>query len=522
MEQTQDKIGKYRLVRHLATGGMAEIWLAEQEGPGGFHRQLVIKRILPHLAQDKLFTQMFLDEARTVAQLTHPNIGQISDLGEEEGAYFIAMEYIEGLDLLELIRHTYEAGERVPLDMAVYMMTQLLSALDYAHNFVDREGRALDIVHRDVTPHNLLVSNDGVVKLVDFGVARAKENRAKTQSGGVKGKFAYMAPEQIQAAGDLDHRADLFGAGVTFYELLTGLKPFGDDLQAVNAILNQEMPDPRAHRPDLPERLLSILRFALAKDRAQRYQSAHDMLEDLEEVARAIGLRLSSRELSIFVKKAQGKITQPVSSTPTGPRVMASPHDSSQISETIVHTLSGTNPGARLPQTNPGDPPPLSGPITPHPPLPQPSGGHERPGVVGQGTKVTMSMAAQEVVKEARSNKVLVMAFFGLVLALGIAGLVITGIVLRNPKGPAAEIIPHSGPVANPSALMHEDGHLIFLSSPTPAKVFYKGEYVGDTRLSTPLRKGEYEITLESADGTQVTRTFKVERSLQTFDFSVD
>ena len=521
MEQTHKQLGKYALLEHIATGGMAEIWLASQQGPGGFHKQLVIKRILPHLAQDRTFTQMFLDEARTVAQLAHPNVGQIFDLGQEDDAYFIAMEYIEGADLNDLVTSTYAQGERIPLGIVLYMMTQLLGALEYAHSFVDREGRYLQIVHRDVTPHNVIVSYDGVVKLVDFGVAKATQNRSKTQSGGIKGKFAYMAPEQINAVADLDLRADIFGAGVSLYEMLTGVKPFGDELFAVNAILNAPMPDPREHRPDLPEALVRILELALAKDRASRYQNAHDMAEDLEDLARASALRLSQRDVANFVRSASGKEPAHTSSTGIGPRALgpqSEAADDADLSDTYTVPAIGTNPGEPLvPQTGPNDVvdtlgDTMSSPAVGPPPPAEDVASQERG---GQSVQNTVTMAAQEVVTTARSNKTLVAAFAGLLLALILAGGLVTLIVLGDDSGQVAPL--EQGPVANPNALMHEDGHLVFIRAPKDTKVYYEGEFIGRGTIQTTLRKGSYPLALESPKGTSATQ-IKVERSMQTFE----
>src|SRR5690606_14435031 len=214
--EQEQKLGKYTLLRKIAQGGMAEIFLATQHGAGGFQKQLVIKRILPHLADDKKFVEMFLDEARIAAQFNDPNIVQIYDLGEADGQYFIAMEYIDGHDLSQIIERAMEFGKRVPGPIAAKIIRDGLNGLHYAHTFRDPQtGEALKLVHRDISPQNLLVNNRGVVKLVDFGVAKAKPSSSKTQTGAVKGKFSYMAPEQI-AGETLDARCDIFAIGIVF------------------------------------------------------------------------------------------------------------------------------------------------------------------------------------------------------------------------------------------------------------------------------------------------------------------
>ncbi len=258
------QLGKYTLKRQLATGGMAEIWLGEQRGPGGFTKELVVKRILPHLANDEKFVQMFLDEARLAAQLTHPNIVQIFDLGEADGSYFIAMEYIRGHDLAQL----REAGRAMgaPLDWlaAARIVADACAGLDYAHNFADSRGRPMNLVHRDVSPQNILVSDQGAVKLVDFGVAKAATSTHKTQTGAVKGKFAYMSPEQIRGE-KLDGRSDLFAMGIVLFELLTGRRPFGADseLMALTAIMHHPAPDVQEINPNIPQPLRDVVAKAL-------------------------------------------------------------------------------------------------------------------------------------------------------------------------------------------------------------------------------------------------------------------
>ncbi len=304
MEATKT-LGKYTLVRHLATGGMAEIWLAEQAGPGGFAKELVIKQILPHLAKDDQFTRMFLDEARLAAQLSHPKIAQIYELGKFDEQYFIAMEFIDGVDLSDVIEMAAAKGRPIPFNIVTKIVMDVLEALDYAHDYTGRDGEPFNLVHRDVTPHNVIVSNDGIVKLVDFGVAKARANQSKTQTGAVKGKFAYMAPEQIQNQ-ELDRRADIFAAGVLLYELLTAEKPFGEDLAAVSNILSQDAPDPRAVRGDTPEELARVCQRAMAKDRQARYGDAHDMLRDLESWLRSDGEYVGDRQLSAWIREMQG------------------------------------------------------------------------------------------------------------------------------------------------------------------------------------------------------------------------
>ena len=297
-----EQVGKYTLKRKIATGGMAEIWLAEQTGPGGFAKELVIKRILPHLANDAQFVEMFLDEARLAAQLQHPHIVQIYDLGEAGGYYYIAMEYIQGHDLEVILNASLEQGSGLQPTAAARIVADACAALDYAHTFADSSGRPVNLVHRDATPQNILISKNGQVKLVDFGVAKAATSSHQTQAGAVKGKFAYMSPEQVRGQ-PLDGRSDLFTLGIVLYELLTGRRPFGHDseLLAVTAILNNP-PDPiESFRKDVPNDLKKIVYKALEKDANSRFSSAETMQTALEEMIQGSGSLMRAKELAKYV-----------------------------------------------------------------------------------------------------------------------------------------------------------------------------------------------------------------------------
>src|SRR5262245_21934690 len=221
-----ETFGKYVLVRRLATGGMADIYLARQSGVEGFQKPCVIKRILPQLADDQQFVSMFLDEARIAALLTHPNIVQIFDLGKQDGSYFLAMEHIHGEDLTRILDAERQRGRTaLPENIAIRIIAQVAEGLDYAHHAVDEDGLALGIVHRDVSPPNVIVSYAGSVKIVDFGIAKAVVKHSRTEVGVIKGKVPYMSPEQVQGL-ELDKRSDIFSLGALLYELSTGQKPF--------------------------------------------------------------------------------------------------------------------------------------------------------------------------------------------------------------------------------------------------------------------------------------------------------
>ncbi|MEM1348153.1 MAG: serine/threonine-protein kinase [Myxococcota bacterium] len=481
MEHTREKLGKYTLVRHIATGGMAEIWLAEQDGPGGFSKQLVIKRILPMMASDGHFIEMFLDEARTVAQLTHPNIGQVFDLGEIDGSYFIAMEYIDGMDLSDLISTAAEAGTFLPIEIAVRMTIDTLHALGFAHNFVDRDGQFANLVHRDVTPHNVLVSNDGVVKLVDFGVAKAKANTSKTETGAVKGKYAYMAPEQV-TGGDIDRRVDVFAAGILLFELLTNQRPFGDDLIAVHNILNHPTPDPRAQRAEVPQSIVNILNIALAKSPEERYESADSMAFDLEEFMRAHGLYASPKDVAAYVRAAQGIAPALIAHTSTsGPRARITERE-----------------GALLDRTERPTEPPLEGaPLTPLRTTPIPPEAQTSAEEVGV------------VEEQPRSTKPLIAAFGAVVLLIVVMGVVAVSMLI-GPRGDdsakplaleeaeVAEVL--DARPADPSKLFHKDGGLVMLVAEDPMDIYVDGDLIGTTPHRTSLRPGTYIVEVAKGD----------------------
>ena len=300
---TARTLGRYVLDRKLATGGMAEIWVAHQDGPAGFQKDVVLKKILPHLAEDQKFIDMFLDEARLAAQLTHPNIVQIFDLGEADGEHFLAMEFIDGRDMQAIIDRAVTVDQAFSPAIAARIVADACTALDYAHNFTNREGTHIQLVHRDVSPQNILVSKDGIVKLVDFGVAKAATSTHKTQTGAVKGKLSYMSPEQI--SGKLvDARSDLFALGIVLYELVTGRRPFGheSELLAITAILNEQPPRPGEVIGSLPAELEQIIFRALEKDPADRFQSASEMQLALEQTLQHMGTILTSREVRSYIE----------------------------------------------------------------------------------------------------------------------------------------------------------------------------------------------------------------------------
>lgn len=279
-----ERFGNYEILRKIAAGGMAEVFLAKQTGIGGFERLVCIKRILPHLGEQEDFINMFQDEARIAANLVHPNIAQIYDIGRVQGSYYIAMEYVRGEDLRRIYNQEVARGRAMPLEPAAQIIMGAAAGLDVAHRQTSIDGRPLGIVHRDVSPQNILVTYDGHVKIVDFGVAKASGKLAETRIGVLKGKYSYMSPEQ--AAGDpIDARTDIFALGITLYEVTTGVRLFKreTELETLHAVIDCKVTKPSEIVPRYDREFETILMKALAHDPDDRYQTAGDLREALEK-----------------------------------------------------------------------------------------------------------------------------------------------------------------------------------------------------------------------------------------------
>lgn len=298
-----EKFGKYTILRRLAVGGTAEISLARYDGIGGFEKTLVLKRLLPSLCEDRSQVTQFLNEARIGACLAHPNVVQTHEVGEVSGRYFIAMEYVPGADLERVMRILGAAGKRLPLEIALRVVSEVCAGLHFAHSRADAAGQALHIVHRDVTPANILISNDGSVKLTDFGVAKVLDSRSMARSGVFRGKFAYMSPEQC-AGERLDARSDIFSLGIVLYEITLGRRPFQGEnqFQILREISEGVSTPPRVIDPRYPVELEAIVLRALAHDREDRYPSALEMQADLEQFAAWRGFRASSVQVAEFMQ----------------------------------------------------------------------------------------------------------------------------------------------------------------------------------------------------------------------------
>jgi len=295
---------KYEVLDRLAAGGMAEILAARvREGPLQ-GRVLVLKRMLPHLARETAYTQMFQDEARILSMLDHPNVVRMYDSGTLDGLPYIAMEYIEGHDVRAAIIAEHRRGRRIPLGHVLAIVAGAAAGLDYAHERKDAGGRPLEIIHRDISPHNLLVTYDGLVKVVDFGIAKAQGRLNETRQTTLKGKLPYMSPEQA-GGGSIDRRADVYALGAVLYELTTGKRPYRgkNDLQLLNAVLYTPIPKPSTLVAEYPQELERIVMKALARDASQRYPRAEELRADLTAFARSVGLDASANALGRYMQE---------------------------------------------------------------------------------------------------------------------------------------------------------------------------------------------------------------------------
>ncbi len=299
---------RYKVTERLDTGGMAEVFRGVAESTvGGLKRNVAIKRILPNLTKNKKFVQMFLDEAKLALHLQHANIVQVYDIGSSDSggdpAYFLVMEYVEGCNLKVLLESLKAQGQRLPVSQALYIIMEVCRALAYAHELTDPEnGKPLGIVHRDISPPNILISKKGEVKLADFGLAKAASQLESTDPGVVKGKFSYLSPEAARAE-NVDRRADIFAVGILLYELLTGKRLFDGetDYKTVLLVRQANVPPIGPQNPDVAPELEAIVRKALEKDPGQRFQRADDFGDALAQYLFSRGLKVTSRDIEQLI-----------------------------------------------------------------------------------------------------------------------------------------------------------------------------------------------------------------------------
>ncbi|HTJ44882.1 MAG TPA: protein kinase, partial [Kofleriaceae bacterium] len=392
--------GKYYLLERINVGGMAEVFRAKAYGVEGFERLVAVKRILPNIAEDKEFIKMFIDEAKIAVQLNHANIAQIFDLGVVDQSYYIALEHVHGRDLRNIFDRCRGSGEPMPVAQACFVIMKICEGLDYAHNKRDQAGREINLVHRDVSPQNVLVSFEGEVKLIDFGIAKAAGKGSKTQAGILKGKFGYMSPEQVRGL-PIDRRSDIFSCGIVLYELLTGERLFvgESDFSTLEKVRNVEILPPSTYNRKIPDELERIVLKALAKDSDDRYQNAIDLHDELQAFVYTAGEFYSRKDLAAWMKRTFAKeieeetakleqyrqlkppaeVVQPQRAATKPPPIAASPRRTTSMPSVPPPMPPGPNTPA--PQIVGTKPPPLGSPRTtmPMPAVTQPPGPSSAP-----------------------------------------------------------------------------------------------------------------------------------------------
>lgn len=370
MTETQ----RYKIVERIAAGGMAEVYRGESAGIEGFRKQVAIKRVLPKLSKNRDFIHMFLDEARLGAYLSHSKCVQVFDIGEAAGAHFIVMEYVDGADLQAVLEHLQLHRQPMPVEIACAIAMHVCEGLAYAHDACDHDQRPLGIVHRDISPHNVLMSRYGEVKLVDFGLAKASSHLTADEEDMVKGKFGYLAPEVTLGQG-ADRRVDIFAAGILLWELLSGRRLFkGEtDVETFRQVQAAVVPDIRALRPDAGDEVAYVLGRALARDREQRYARADDFALDLAIVLQRLGKPVTYRDIAKLVLATAGERIQ---------RRRAEPHDAEGLmGELILDALLDERRPRSVPAARPAPAPvpPSAQPSAPSPRPPLPSGRRASP-----------------------------------------------------------------------------------------------------------------------------------------------
>ncbi|HEY5923539.1 MAG TPA: serine/threonine-protein kinase [Kofleriaceae bacterium] len=340
------RLGKYELLLPLAAGGMARIYIGRSTGIGSFERHVVLKMITPERANDLTAVNMFLDEARLAASLNHQNVAQVFEVGEDAGIHYLAMEYVHGQDLRAVLAKAGSQGTRIPLELALTVVAGAAAGLNHAHERRGPDGQPLGIVHRDVSPSNLMIGYDGAVKLLDFGIAKATARSVETQSGIIKGKFAYMAPEQCRGR-DVDRRSDVFSLGIILYEISTQHRCFraDSDFDTMHRIVTGDVVRPTRLVQGYPQALEAIVMKALAIDATQRYQSAGLLLEALESFAVASRMSLSTMGLGRFMRDMFGEVQEPWLNTAATKLL--------QPLVTKENTISSTNGQGKAPATLP-------------------------------------------------------------------------------------------------------------------------------------------------------------------------
>lgn len=434
-EEGVQRIDRYDLVAEIASGGMATVYLARLAGVGGFQRFVAIKRLHPHLAKEKEFVEMFLDEARLAAGIHHPNVVPILEVGASERGYYLVMEYIEGDTLARLLARAATTAGKIPADIAIRILLDMLQGLHAAHELKDEKGMATELVHRDVSPQNILVGMDGVSRITDFGVARAASRLSATRVGQLKGKIAYMAPEQ--AAGDtrVDRRADIFSAGIVLWEVLASRRLFKAENEAatLSRVVSEPIPNLHDLAPDVHPQISLVCMKALERDPDKRFSTCAQFADVLERAAAAVGKIAAPREVAAYVQEVIGT---EISQQRDAVRAWLARSEPSQL-ERPNFSLS-THPPAAVGASSSVS-----------------AGNMELSSVNTQSGLISHPQLSQisqvsEVHNARRSKAPLVIGGVALLLALGVGGLVAAG--STKEEGPATAGAPETPKVEAPPA----------------------------------------------------------------------
>jgi len=469
-----NQFGKYSLVARLATGGMAEIFLARLQGAAGFEKLVCIKRILPHLARDRQFVAMFLDEARIAARITHPNVCQVFELGEISGSYYLAMEYLEGIPLACFRRDDYYGPAPDPR-LVAGIAIQACEGLHHAHQLRNTDGSVMEVVHRDMSPQNLFVTADGIVKVLDFGIAKIQDATVRTSTGAIKGTYAYMAPEQLRGE-RVDRRTDVFALGIVMWETLARRHLFKRDTEFLTfqAITSEPIEDICALRPDVSPALSSVIMTALARDRGERFPTARMLGEAIaaavqpltaaaisEEIQRAFPGELAEQAALIRVAREGGVFDLDVERGPSvghGAELLTTPISKQHLA---VRTVSD---GGRQ--------------------APGPSGGH-----TSEPPRTTGGMAAAEISAAPRQSSAVPrlrpslrpLVIAALALAVGGAAALVYARLTAGPR--RADELAHGQATEPPSAVVVEPPPI---ATPAPAAAPAPGTRVEDAPAAAP------------------------------------
>ena len=473
------KFGKYYLYERIAVGGMAEIYKAKMYGVDGFEKNMVVKQILPQYAKHKEFIQMFIDEAKICVTLSHGNIVPVYELGQIDGIYFISMEHVDGKNLGELLDSGIEEEKPLSVPHALFIASEILAGLDYAHRKTNDQGEPQAIVHRDVSPQNILISFEGEVKIVDFGIARAATKMHATEAGVIKGKFGYMSPEQALGK-EVDARSDVFAAGILLYEMLTLERLFagGTEVNTLERVKRADVPTPSRTNPNLPPQLDGIVFKALARKQSDRYQSAGEMRLALSRFLYQLPEEASSKTVSIYLKDLYAAELE---KRKEQPEIVMPPEDSV--------------PKAQPPGTRDMPPPPVA-----------PAGPDALFGEGGEPVAAPQGLPAGEPVRPVFTDELeddfsYVKAgrkMKWIVIGCIVLALVVAGIFLRKPLATFFSTFSEAMDKSAEKLAQKDLGTLYVRSRPSGAAVYFGNRRVGQTnmRIGSIDPSHEYELVL--------------------------